>query len=68
MVGRFERRFLVRDLAGGLVASSMLIPQGLAFAQLIQVPPVARLWSGVAAMIACALFGPSRQLSARSQI
>ena len=40
----------------------MLIPQGLAFAQIVRVPPVAGLWSGIAAMIGYALFGPSRQL------
>jgi sulfate permease, SulP family len=59
---RYERRFLLRDLAGGLAVGSMLIPQGLAFAQVVDVPQVAGLWSGVAAMIAYALFGPSRQL------
>ena len=40
----------------------MLIPQGLAFAQIVRVPPVQGLWSGVAAMMAYALFGPSRHL------
>ncbi|MBF5042883.1 MULTISPECIES: sulfate permease [Myxococcaceae] len=59
---RYERRFIARDLAGGLAVGSMLIPQGLAFAQIVQVPPVAGLWSGIAAMIAYALFGPSRHL------
>src|SRR3954468_2864363 len=58
----YEPKFMARDLAGGLAVGSMLIPQGLAFAQIIQVPPVAGLWSGIAAMIAYALFGPSRHL------
>lgn len=40
----------------------MLIPQGLAFAQIVRVPPAVGLWSGIAAMIAYSLFGPSRQL------
>jgi MFS superfamily sulfate permease-like transporter len=40
----------------------MLIPQGLAFAQIVRVPAVQGLWSGVAAMVAYALFGPSRRL------
>ncbi len=61
-LGRYERRFIARDLAGGLAVGSMLIPQGLAFAQIVQVPPVAGLWSGIAAMIAYALCGPSRHL------
>src|SRR5687767_14203753 len=58
----YERKFVMRDLAGGLDVGSMLIPQGLAFAQIVGVPPVAGLWSGIAAMIAYALFGPSRHL------
>jgi SulP family sulfate permease len=59
---RYERGFITRDLAGGLAVGSMLISQGLAFAQIMQVPPAAGLWSGIAAMTAYALFGPSRQL------
>jgi SulP family sulfate permease len=59
---RYERRDLTRDLAGGLAVGSMLIPQGLAFAQIVGVPPVAGLWSGIVAMIGYALFGPSRHL------
>jgi SulP family sulfate permease len=59
---RYRRAFIARDLAAGLAVGSMLIPQGLAFAQIVQVPPVAGLWSGIAAMIAYALFGPSRHL------
>jgi SulP family sulfate permease len=61
-LGRYERRFVARDLGGGLAVGCMLIPQGLAFAQIVRVPPVQGLWSGVAAMMAYALFGPSRQL------
>jgi SulP family sulfate permease len=59
---RYQRAFILRDLAGGLAVGSMLIPQGLAFAHIVGVPAVAGLWSGIAAMIAYALFGPSRQL------
>src|SRR6187402_2581386 len=59
---RYERGALTRDLAGGLAVGSMLIPQGLAFAQIVRVPPVAGLWSGIAAMIGYGLFGPSRHL------
>jgi SulP family sulfate permease len=61
-VGRYERRFVARDLGGGLAVGCMLIPQGLAFAQIVKVPPVQGLWSGVAAMMAYAVFGPSRNL------
>ncbi len=63
----YERRFVAGDLAGGLAVSSILIPQGLAFAQIIHVPPVAGLWSGIAGTIAYALFGPSPHLSVGPQ-
>jgi SulP family sulfate permease len=59
---RYEPKFLARDLGGGVAVGCMLIPQGLAFATIVKVPPVQGLWSGVAAMIAYALFGPSRHL------
>ncbi len=59
---RYDRKWIPRDLAAGLAVGSMLIPQGLAFAQLVHVPPVAGLWSGIAAMVVYALFGPSRHL------
>lgn len=59
---RYEPRFIPRDLGAGLAVGAMLIPQGLAFAQIIDVPPVAGLWTGIAAMIGYALFGPSRHL------
>ncbi len=58
----YRRAFVLWDLAGGLAVGSMLIPQGLAFAQIVRVSPVAGLWSGVAAMFAYALFGSSRHL------
>lgn len=58
----YERKSLGWDFAAGLAVGSMLIPQGLAFAQIVRVPPVTGLWSGIAAMLAYALFGPSRQL------
>jgi len=53
-LGRYERGFVARDLGGRLAVGWMLIPQGLAFAQIVRAPPVQGLWSGVAAMIAYA--------------
>jgi SulP family sulfate permease len=58
----YELRSLPRDLAAGVAVGAMLIPQGLAFARIMGVPPVTGLWSGIAAMIGYACFGPSRHL------
>jgi sulfate permease, SulP family len=61
-VRSYERAFIARDVGAGVAVGSMLIPQGLAFAQIVGVTPVAGLWSGIVAMIAYAWFGPSRHL------
>ncbi|RKG51066.1 sulfate permease [Corallococcus sp. AB011P] len=58
----YERRWLRADLLAALTVGTMLIPQGLAYAQIVGVRPVAGLYAGVFAMLAYALFGPSRHL------
>lgn len=50
-----------RDLLAAFAVGSMLIPQGMAFAQLAGLPPGVGLWTSVAALLGYALFGPSRQ-------
>lgn len=58
----YERRWLRADVLAALTVGAMLIPQGLAYAQIVGVRPVAGLYAGVFAMLAYALFGPSRHL------
>ncbi|RKG96722.1 SulP family inorganic anion transporter [Corallococcus carmarthensis] len=58
----YERRWLRADLLAALTVGAMLIPQGLAYAQIAGVRPAAGLYAGVFAMLAYALFGPSRHL------
>ncbi|WP_255217276.1 SulP family inorganic anion transporter [Myxococcus sp. AM010] len=59
---RYQRRWLRTDLLSSLTIGAMLIPQGLAYAQLVGVRPAAGLYAGVVGMLAYALFGPSRHL------
>ncbi|WP_205507646.1 SulP family inorganic anion transporter, partial [Myxococcus vastator] len=59
---RYQRRWLRTDLLSSLTIGAMLIPQGLAYAQLVGVRPAAGLYAGVVGMVAYALFGPSRHL------
>ncbi|MFP2929693.1 SulP family inorganic anion transporter [Pyxidicoccus sp. 3LG] len=58
----YSRRWLRPDLLSALTIGAMLVPQGMAYAQIVGVRPVAGLYAGAAAMIAYALFGPSRHL------
>ncbi|RKH63837.1 SulP family inorganic anion transporter [Corallococcus aberystwythensis] len=58
----YERRWLRADVLAAITVAAMLIPQGLAYAQIVGVRPVAGLYAGAFAMLAYALFGPSRHL------
>lgn len=58
----YRREWLRADALAALTVGAMLIPQGLAYAQIVGVRPVAGLYAGVFAMLAYALFGPSRHL------
>lgn len=46
----------------GLVLSTLLVPQGMAYAQLAGLPPITGLYTTAVALLAYALFGPSRVL------
>lgn len=58
----YQRRWLRSDLLSALTVGAMLIPQGLAYAQIVGVRPAAGLYAGIVGMLAYALFGPSRHL------
>ena len=58
----YERAFLRFDLTAGLVLAAMLIPQGMAYAELTGLPAVTGIYTTIAALLAYAVFGPNRQL------
>src|SRR6516165_14343 len=51
------------DLIAGLSLAAFVIPESLAYASLAQLPPVTGLYCYLAAGIAYAVFGTSRQLA-----
>lgn len=62
-VAREYRREWVRpDLVAGVVLVALLVPQGMAYAELAGLPPVTGLYATVLALVAYALVGPSRIL------
>ncbi len=62
VVRTYERRWLHGDLVAGVVLAAILIPQGMAYAELAGLPPVTGLYTTIACLVAYFLFGPSRVL------
>ena len=58
----YERTWLPKDLVAGLVLATLLIPQGMAYAELAGLPPITGLYTSILCLIAYAVFGPSRIL------
>ena len=62
LVRTYQRTWLRADVVAGLVLTALLIPQGMAYAELAGLPAVTGLYTTVLALLAYALFGPSRIL------
>ena len=58
----YRREWLHRDVVAGLVLTALLVPQGMAYAELAGLPAVTGLYATVVPLIAYAVFGPSRIL------
>jgi sulfate permease, SulP family len=58
----YERRWLWADLFAGITIFAMLVPQGIAYAQLAGVAPVVGLYTAIGALVGYALFGSSQRL------
>ena len=62
MVRHYQREDLGKDLIAALVLATMLVPQGMAYAELTGLPAETGLYTTVAALLAYSLFGPNRIL------
>ena len=62
LVTSYQRDWLPRDLVAGLVLSALLIPQGMAYAELAGLPAVTGLYTSILCLLGYAVFGPSRVL------
>jgi high affinity sulfate transporter 1 len=59
----YDSRWLANDLVGGLTASSVVIPQAMAYAAIAGLPLTAGLYTSLVPLIVYALMGTSRPLS-----
>ena len=54
----YRRSWLRHDLVAGLVLSTLLVPQGMAYAELAGLPAITGLYTTVLCLIGYAAFGP----------
>jgi high affinity sulfate transporter 1 len=58
----YQRSWLSKDLVAGLVLTALLVPQGMAYAELAGLPPITGLYTSILCLVGYAIFGPSRIL------
>jgi high affinity sulfate transporter 1 len=58
----YQRSWLRADLVAGTVLAAILVPQGMAYAELAGLPAVTGLYTTIACLVGYALLGPSRVL------
>ena len=62
-LGSGRSRLMARDLTAGVTVAALLIPQGMAYAELAGLPAVNGLYASFIPLLAYALLGSSRQLA-----
>jgi len=58
----FHREWLAKDIVAGIVLTTLLVPQGMAYAELAGLPPITGLYTSIMCLLGYAVFGPSRIL------
>ena len=62
VVTSYRREWLVKDIIAGVVLTTLLVPQGMAYAELAGLPPITGLYTSILCLAGYAVFGPSRIL------
>ena len=62
MLASYRREWLAKDVVAGVVLSTLLVPQGMAYAELAGLPPITGLYTSILCLLGYAVFGPSRIL------
>ena len=58
----FRREWLIKDVVAGIVLTALLVPQGMAYAELAGLPPITGIYTSILCLLGYAVFGPSRRL------
>ncbi len=62
VISSYRRRWLLKDVIAGVVLTTLLVPQGMAYAELAGLPPITGLYTSIMCLLGYAAFGPSRIL------
>ncbi len=61
-VATYRASWLRRDVVAGIVLTTLLVPQGMAYAELAGLPAITGLYTTILCLLGYAVFGPSRIL------
>ena len=61
-IAGYRASWLRRDAVAAIVLTTLLVPQGMAYAELAGVPAITGLYTSILCLIGYAVFGPSRIL------
>ena len=62
MIAGYQPRWLAKDFVAGLVLTAILVPQGMAYAELAGLPAITGLYTSILCLVGYAALGPSRIL------
>ncbi|HVM65682.1 MAG TPA: SulP family inorganic anion transporter, partial [Acidimicrobiales bacterium] len=62
MLREYPRAWLTSDIVAGLVLTALLVPQGMAYAELAGLPAITGLYTSILCLLGYAVFGPSKIL------
>jgi len=62
VISSYRSRWLPKDIVAGVVLTTLLVPQGMAYAELAGLPPITGLYTSIMCLLGYAAFGPSRIL------
>ena len=62
MLSSYRAGWAPRDIVAGLVLTTLLVPQGMAYAELAGLPPITGLYTSILCLTGYAIFGPSKIL------
>ena len=61
-VATYRASWLRHDVVAGIVLTTLLVPQGMAYAELAGLPAITGLYTSILCLVGYAVFGPSRIL------
>jgi high affinity sulfate transporter 1 len=62
VIASYQTSWARRDVVAGIVLTTLLVPQGMAYAELAGLPAITGLYTSILCLVGYAVFGPSRIL------